>query len=191
MPRPSQDGVEVQAMRSAWEALRSARVEAQSAYQDALAAVDRVEGAQFLVSVQDAKRAGLAKYTVSRATGVRAWPKIREWWGDDVPVSVAAADAPMSVVGGDVMVPVVRERITTFTVDGYELNAVDRLGVTQIFLNNSALYAVKDSDDVVSWFQLPDDGGEDESLSFTERVDLIPDVVENAVKDNVWIAAHE
>ena len=189
MPRPSQDGVEVQAMSNAWEALRSARVEAQSAFQDALAAVDRVEGAQFLVSVQDAKRAGLAKYTVSRATGVRAWPKIREWWGEDVVVPVAAADAPFDAVVDDVMVPVVQNPITVFTVDGYTLKSLttegDDIGDVYISWVGESLMARKNLDGVVAWF---DDSHE---LSFTERVGCVPDVVESAVKDNVWIAAHE
>lgn len=189
MPRPSQDGVEVQAMRNAWEALRSARVEAQSAYQDALAAVDRVEGTQFLVSVQDAKRAGLAKYTVSRATGVRAWPKIREWWGEDVVVPVVAADAPFDAVVDDVMVPVVQNPITVFTVDGYTLKSLptdaNGYGDVDVSWVGTSLIARKNVDGVVAWF----DGAHE--LSFTERVDFVPDVVENAVKDNVWIAAHE
>ena len=189
MPRPSQDGVEVQAMRNAWKALRSARVEAQSAYQDALAAVDRVEGTQFLVSVQDAKRAGLAKYTVSRATGVRAWPKIREWWGEDVVVPVAAADAPFDAVVDSEMVPVVQNPITVFTVDGYTLKSLPSHGEDQDSVGikwvGTPLMALKDVDGVVSWFE------GDHGLPFNERVDRIPDAVENAVKDNVWIAAHE
>jgi len=188
MPRPSQDGVEVQAMRSAWEALRSARVEAQLAYQDALAAVDEVEGTQFLVTVQNAKRAGLAKYTVSRATGVRAWPKIQDWWGEDVTAPVASTVVPVEAVVGDV-VPVVLNPITVLTVDGYELKSLpshgddqDSVGIKWV---GTSLMALKDGDGVVSWFE------GDHGLSFGERVDRIPDVVENAVKDNVWIAAHE
>lgn len=189
MPRPSQDGLEVQAMRNAWEALRGARVEAQSAYQDALAAVDLVEGAQFLVAVQDAKRAGLAKYTVSRATGVRAWPKIREWWGEDVVVPVAAAVVPVGAVDGDMVVPVAQNPITTFTVDGYTLKSLPSRGDDQKSVGikwvGTSLMALKDGDGVVSWFE------GDHGLPFNERVDRIPDAVENAVKDNVWIAAHE
>jgi hypothetical protein len=175
-------------MRSAWEALRSARVDAQLAYQDALAAVDRVEGTQFLVTVQDAKRAGLAKYTVSRATGVRAWPKIQDWWGEDVAAPVASTVVPVEAVEGDV-VTVVLNPITTFTVDGYELKSLpsDVNGYNDVDVSwvDTSFIARKNVDDVVVWF----DG--DHELSFGESVDRIPDVVENAVKGNVWIAAHE
>jgi hypothetical protein len=189
MPRPSQDGAEVQAMRNAWEALRSARVEAQLAYQDALAAVDRVEGTQFLVTVQNAKRAGLAKYTVSRATGVRAWPKIQDWWGDDVTAPVASTVVPVEAVEDHVIADVVLNPITVLTVDGYTLKSLpsDVNGYNDVDVSwvDTSFIARKNVDDVVVWF----DG--DHELSFTERVDRIPDVIENAVKGNVWIAAHE
>jgi len=187
------DHASVEAMRVAWEALRAAKGEAKDAYDDALAAVGRVEGAQFLSAVQDAKRAGLAKYTVSRATGVRAWPKIREWWGDDAtptdktvgPVLVQPDVDP----GGSWMAG--RAPVSTLLVDGHDLKAVDRLGVTQIFLDGGSLFATKDSDGVVSWFSLPNDGGEDEALSFSDRLEQIPESVEDAVRGNVWEAPHE
>ena len=180
-------------MRVAWEALRAAKGEAKDAYDNALAAVWRVEGAQFLSAVQDAKRAGLAKYTVSRATGVRAWPKIREWWGDDATPTVVPA-TPVETVptqadvdpGGSWMAG--RAPVSTLLVDGHDLKAVDRLGVTQIFLDGGPLFATKDSDGVVSWFSLPNDGGEDEALSFSDRLEQIPESVEDAVRGNVWEA---
>ena len=193
MTEPSKDHASVEAMRVAWEALRAAKGEAKDAYDDALAAVGRVEGAQFLSAVQDAKRAGLAKYAVSRATGVRAWPKIREWWGDDATPTVVPA-TPVETVptqadvdpGGSWMAG--RAPVSTLLVDGHDLKAVDRLGVTQIFLDGGPLFATKDSDGVVSWFSLPNDGGEDEALSFSDRLEQIPESVEDAVRGNVWEA---
>jgi len=191
MSEPSKDHALVEAMRVAWEALRAAKSEAKDAYDDALAAVGRVEGAQFLSAVQDAKRAGLAKYAVSRATGVRAWPKIREWWGDDAtPTAKPAppADAVEVRTVEDGAMQGFGWPVSDLIVDGYVLEAVDRLGVTQIFLDGGPLFATKDSDGVVSWFSLPNDGGEDEALSFSDRLEQIPESVEDAVRGNVWEA---
>ena len=191
MTEPSKDHALVEAMRVAWEALRAAKGEAKDAYDDALAAVGRVEGAQFLSAVQDAKRAGLAKYAVSRATGVRAWPKIREWWGEDATPTdkpVGPADAVEVRTVEDGAMQGVGWPVSTLLVDGHDLKAVDRLGVTQIFLDGGPLFATKDSDGVVSWFSLPNDGGEDEALSFSDRLEQIPESVEDAVRGNVWEA---
>ena len=193
MSEPSKDHALVEAMRVAWEALRAAKSEAKDAYDDALAAVGRVEGAQFLSAVQDAKRAGLAKYAVSRATGVRAWPKIREWWGEDAtPTGVLAS--PVETVptqadvdpGGSWMAG--RAPVSTLTVEDGTLIAYDHSGVTRIYWQGTVLFATKDSDGVVSWFSLPDDGDEDEVLSFSDRLEQIPESVEDAVRGNVWEA---
>jgi len=78
--------------------------------------------------------------------------------------------------------------VSDLIVDGYVLEAVDRLGVTQIFLDGGPLFATKDSDGVVSWFSPPNDGGEDEALSFSDRLEQIPESVEDAVRGNVWEA---
>ena len=189
MSEPSKDHALVEAMQVAWEALRAAKGEAKDAYDDALAAVGRVEGAQFLSAVQDAKRAGLAKYTVSRATGVRAWPKIREWWGDDAtPTAKPAppADAVEVCTVEDGAMQGVGWPVSDLIVDGYVLEAVDRLGVTQILLRENGLVATKDSDGVVSWFRMGDSTGESVPLSFSDRLEQIPESVEDAVRGNVW-----
>ena len=188
MTEPSKDHASVEAMRVAWEALRAAKGEAKDAYDDALAAVGRVEGAQFLSAVQDAKRAGLAKYAVSRATGVRAWPKIREWWGEDATPTVAPAEAVDVRTVGDGATQGVGWPVSALLVDGYKLEAVEIEGVTQILLRENGLVATKDSDGVVSWFSLPKDGDEDEPLSFSDRLEQIPESVEDAVRGNVWEA---
>ena len=194
MTEPSKDHASVEAMRVAWEALRAAKGEAKDAYDDALADVGRVEGAQFLSAVQDAKRAGLAKYTVSRATGVRAWPKIREWWGDDA-TPTAKPDPPADAVEvrtvEDGAMQGVGWPVSDLIVDGYVLEAVDRLGVTQILLRENGLVATKDSDGVVSWFRMGDGTGESVPLSFSDRLEMIPESVEDAVRGNVWEAPHE
>lgn len=190
MVEPTKDNARVEAMRVAWEALRAAKREAKDAYGDAMLAVERVEGAQFLAAVQDAKRAGFAKYTVSRATGVRAWPKIREWWGDDatptaVPVETVFVQPDVDP-GGSWTAG--RAPVSTVTVEGCRLVAYDHSGVTRIRWEGTVLFAVKDLDGVVSWFGVRDDV---EALSFSERLELIPESVEDAVRGNVWEAPHE
>ena len=81
--------------------------------------------------------------------------------------------------------------VSDLIVDGYVLEAVDRLGVTQILLRENGLVATKDSDGVVSWFRMGDSTGESVPLSFSDRLEMIPESVEDAVRGNVWEAPHE
>ena len=168
--KETQNLAQVQAMQESWAALEVAKQHALTAYGDQLLAIERFEGATFLATVQAAKRAGLAKFVVSRATGVRSWPKIREWWGDD--------DTPATTKF---------DRVSVLTVDGMTLHAMqDPSGVMWVEAPAEGFSAWFGHDGLtVEWWEW------NVLLTSVERADKISAKVEEAVLNTNWVASLE